>query len=191
MLPLLVLVHLVSSVSGFAQADSWAGPQRTSFTVARAYIPVREVHDADDDIPRNLIVAPMFRAHVQMMRAVSPTFRQQCIRIAHESRLTVVLESEATTVSTEARAFTTITRERNDGLRALVRIKQREHVTELIAHEIEHVIEQLDGVDLRSMAAMNASGVRQCRCGETNSFETVRAVLAGQQVAREVSERSR
>ena len=191
MLRLLVLVHLVSSVSGFAQADSWAGSPRTSFSVARTYVPVREVHDEDDEIPRNLIVAPMFREHVQMMRALSPTFRRQCLRIAHEPRLTVVLESEATAVPTESRAFTRITRERNGGLRAIVRIKQREHITELIAHEIEHVIEQLDGVDLKSMAAMNASGVRQCRCAETDSFETLRAALAGHQVAREVDERSR
>jgi hypothetical protein len=191
MVPLLVLVHLVSTVSGFTQADSWAGPQRTSFAVARAYIPVREVHDDDDEIPRNLIVAPMFREHVQMMRAVSPTFRQQCIRIAHEPRLTVLVEGEVTSVPTETRAYTKITRERDGGLRAIVRIKQREQVTELIAHEIEHVIEQLDGVDLKSMAAMSASGVRQCRCAEAGSFETLRAVLAGEQVAREVSERSR
>jgi hypothetical protein len=191
MVPLLVLVHLVSSVSGFTQADSWAGTPRTSLTVARAYIPVRELHDDDDEIPRNMIVAPMFREHIRMMRAVSPTFRQQCIRIAHEPRLTIVVENEATSVPTETRAYTKITRERNGGLRAIIRIKQREQVTELIAHEIEHVIEQLDGVDLKSMAAMNASGVRQCRCAETESFETLRAVLAGEQVAREVSERSR
>jgi hypothetical protein len=191
MVPLVVLVHLVLSVSEFTQADSWAGPQRTSFTVARAYTPVRELHDDDAEIPRNLIVAPIFREHVQMMRALSPTFRQQCIRLAHEPRLTVVLGSDSAAVPTETRASTKITRERNGGLRAVVRIKQREHVTELIAHEIEHVIEQLDGVDLKRMAAMNASGVHQCRCAETDSFETVRAVLAGEQVAREVSERTR
>ena len=191
MLPLVVLVHLVSSVSGFAQADSWAGPQRTSFTVARAYVPVREVHDEDDEMPKNLKIAPMFRAHVQMMRALSPTFRQQCIRIAQEPRLIVVVEGEATSMPSESRALTRITRERNGGLQALVRIRHREQVTELIAHEIEHVIEQLDGVDLKSMVAMNASGVRQCRCAETGSYETLRAVLAGEQVAREVDERSR
>ena len=191
MVRLIVFVHLVLSVSGFTQADSWAGLQRTSFTVARTYIPVRELHDDDDEMPRNLIVAAAFREHLRMMRALSPTFRQQCIRIAHEPRLTVVIDNDATAVSTETRAFTRITRERNGGLRAVVRIKQREHVTELIAHEIEHVIEQLDGVDLKIMVTMNASGVRQCRCAETDSFETMRAVLAGEQVAREVSERTR
>ncbi len=191
MLPVLVLVHLVSSVSGFSQADSWTPSPRTSFTVARTYVPVRDVHDEDDELPRNLIVAAMFREHVQMMRALSPTFRRQCLRIANEPRITVVLEAEATPLPTDSRAFTKITRERDGGLRALVRIRQREHVTELIAHEIEHVIEQLDGVDLKSMATMNASGVRQCRCADSDSFETLRAVLAGTQVAREVDERSR
>jgi hypothetical protein len=188
--PLLVLVHLVLSVSGFTQADSWAST-RGSFTVARTYTPVRELRDDEDEIPQNLIVAPMFREHVRMMRALSPTFRQQCIRIAQEPRLTVLLQTEATSVPTETRAYTKIVREPHGGLRATIRIKQREQVTELIAHEIEHVIEQLDGVDLKSLAAMNASGVRQCRCSETESFETVRAVLTGEQVAREVSERSR
>lgn len=55
---------------------------------------------------------------------------------------------------------------------------------ELIAHEIEHVIEQLDGVDLRVRATLPASGVRSRDHGD--EFETTRAIRVGRMVAAEV-----
>jgi len=55
----------------------------------------------------------------------------------------------------------------------------------LIAHEIEHVIERLDGVDLRARAALPGTGVRLCDGGD-DAFETIRARRAGLAVAEEV-----
>ena len=54
-------------------------------------------------------------------------------------------------------------------------------LTELIAHEFEHVLEQLDGVDLQALA--HTGDARQLADG---AFETARAVTAGQRVAGEV-----
>ena len=54
----------------------------------------------------------------------------------------------------------------------------------LIAHEFEHILEQLDGVDLRSMATRVATGVHLVP--GSGHFETDRAIAAGRQVADEV-----
>jgi hypothetical protein len=55
----------------------------------------------------------------------------------------------------------------------------------LIAHEFEHILEQLDGVDLPSMATRTATGVRLVR--GSGHFETERAIAAGKRVAEEVN----
>jgi len=55
----------------------------------------------------------------------------------------------------------------------------------LIAHEFEHIIEQLDGVDLPLMASRTASGVH--RVPGSEHFETDRAIAAGHRVSEEVS----
>jgi hypothetical protein len=53
---------------------------------------------------------------------------------------------------------------------------------ELIAHELEHIIEQIEGIDLRSMARVRNSGVYQM---ELAAFETDRAQEAGRTVRTE------
>jgi hypothetical protein len=186
---LFVIVQLVSSVSGFAQADSAVSLQRTSLTAVRRYVPVRDTRE-NTSVPANLIVSPVYQALLESMLVQSPSFRRQCQRIAAASHLTVLLMGDAGGVQTETRAVTTISRERDGELRAVIRIKQADRATELIAHELEHVIEQLDGIDLKSLAALETSGVRQCRCA-AGAFETDRAVFAGRRVAQEIAARGR
>jgi len=53
-----------------------------------------------------------------------------------------------------------------------------------IAHELEHLLEFADGLDLSREAERNASGVWQT----VHGFETQRAIDIGLQVAREVAE---
>ena len=54
---------------------------------------------------------------------------------------------------------------------------------EFLAHEIEHVLEQIDGVNLRVLAINGVHGVHQRR----GAYETSRAFAIGRRVAREVS----
>jgi hypothetical protein len=56
-------------------------------------------------------------------------------------------------------------------------------VVELIAHEMEHVREQTEGVNLRLLAMIRSSGIVQVG---RNRFESERAVNVGLAVAREV-----
>ena len=60
---------------------------------------------------------------------------------------------------------------------------RRAAAAELIAHEFEHIIEQLDGVDLAIMSRLRSTGVK--RVGEVDAFETRRAIVTGLRVARE------
>jgi hypothetical protein len=82
----------------------------------------------------------------------------------------------------ESNAETVI--ERKDGLRAHIRLRSVDRAAaEHLAHEIEHVLEQLDDVDLHDAVARRVSGAN-ARSGAT--FETTRAITVGRLVAREV-----
>ena len=56
------------------------------------------------------------------------------------------------------------------------------NTAEFIAHEVEHILEQLDGVDLHAQAG---NGVVWKRSG--GRFETERAIETGRRVAREIT----
>jgi hypothetical protein len=55
--------------------------------------------------------------------------------------------------------------------------------SEYLAHEIEHVLEQIEGVDLTSAVAKGVRGARRIDGGRT--FETDRATAVGRLVAGE------
>jgi hypothetical protein len=77
-------------------------------------------------------------------------------------------------------ARTEITQTDRGRLLAAVEINPLGNFMELLAHELEHVIEQLDGIDLKAKAAVAESGVRNSTGG---TFETSRAVRVGSVVA--------
>lgn len=131
-----------------------------------------------DAIPAN-VEARMFVGDLRALLRLSDTFRAQCERLAADPRLRVRL-SVVSTVEGGGRAQTTFRRYRTGTLVADVDVLFGANYRELIAHEFEHIIEQLDGVDLRREAAGGrawevAAGV----------FETRRASLAGAVVLRE------
>ena len=111
----------------------------------------------------------------------SPTFRQQCRALAAAPRLRARVVISFPPAIGALRARTSITETRSGVLTADIEILSVLDLTELIAHEFEHVLEQLDGVDLRALA--HAGDARELANG---AFETARAITAGQQVAGEV-----
>ena len=110
----------------------------------------------------------------------SPTFKSQCERIASAVVLRVSMRVVPATAS--ERAQTTITRYDTGALRAQVLIRFGEDYYELLAHELEHVLEQVDGVALREMPADRAW------LTETGAFETKRAFEAGMRARQECDE---
>jgi hypothetical protein len=148
----------------------------------RVYDAAHRVDDALAVLPPNLTYAMVYRDLLHSMVRRSPTFRRQCQRLAQSDSLTVTLRLPTTSSGLSARAQTSIVRAANR-LHATVEIKALQDAAELIAHELEHVIEQIDGIDLKLQSAQPGKGVTEC---EDGSFETVRAVRVGRLVAQEI-----
>jgi hypothetical protein len=165
------------SVSGFELA-------RTSFTSVRHYV-------ASDAIPRqlapplNVVLSDAYRPIIESMLRDSPTFRRQCIRIAAEPHLRVFLRFAPLPLRSDFRATTQIRRHADGHLTASISIAPLEDSVEMIAHEFEHIIEQLDGVDLAARAALPRTGVNAISAA-TAAFETIRAKRIGLRVRSEV-----
>ena len=68
---------------------------------------------------------------------------------------------------------------------AYVTVDTFDNDVEMIAHEFEHIIEQLDDVNLPEKARRRDSGVHAIR-REVTAFETSRAVRMGRMVVSEV-----
>ena len=58
----------------------------------------------------------------------------------------------------------------------------------MLAHEFEHILEQIEGLDLPTLSRVKGSGVREV---EYAVFETERAQAAGEAVAAEVGRYAR
>lgn len=129
---------------------------------------------ANVDMPRDL---------ARVMRRIydrSPTFRSQCELIARADNLRVVVRI-ATSIPSRCRAFTVVQRQGYE-IRAEVHLPPSSSLTELVGHEFEHLLEQIEGLDLRRLARVKGSGVHE---GEGRLFETDRAQAAGRIVAAE------
>jgi hypothetical protein len=133
-------------------------------------------------LPSTIVIAPVHRSSVAAMLRYSPTFRRQYNRIARTTDLRVEI-APSLLGGAAGGALTRIVR-RGRGMEAEVHIGPLGDPVVLIAHEFEHILEQLDGVDLPVMAARVATGVRMV--AGSGHFETDRAIAAGRQVADEV-----
>ena len=166
-----------------AQTNSGFERTHTSFTSVRQYV-AAETAPARLALPPNFIVPDNFRHVIESMLHDSPTFRRQCLRIAGEPKLMIHLIF-ATPWRLDVRAMTTITREADGRQVAHIAIAPRQDLVELVAHEFEHIVEQLDGVDLAAQAARPRTGVH-AQSGTVGMFETVRATRIGLRVAGEM-----
>ena len=133
----------------------------------------------ESSLPAN-IDAGMLQPVVIALLQRSATFRQQCRQIA-AARVLRVSVHVSTAVDVGALAQTVINRYDAGAIRAEVTLRFAEDYQLLLAHEFEHVLEQLDGVVRREEAA---SG----RAWRTLSgaWETRRAFNAGVRARQEV-----
>jgi hypothetical protein len=154
--------------------------ERRTFThdvIAWLSVPRSQLRSEDASIPRNLD-AGAFQATVELMWRLSPTFRQQGARLAAEPRLRVLIRIESSHSPSAARARTEISRVRGIVTRADVVLVRAGDAIELIAHEIEHIVEQIEGLSLRESA---------CDAGRlVTAKESCRAIEMGKRVAGEV-----
>jgi Tol biopolymer transport system component len=125
-----------------------------------------------------------FQPLIERMWRASPTFRQQCARLAAVPELRITVRADFRQSRSDSRAFTTMQRRNGRFTSAEVVLRVPDQTVELIAHELEHVVEQLDGVEpYRDTCAKYRSTSR--------GYESCRAVEMGRRVAREVEEAGR
>jgi hypothetical protein len=137
-------------------------------------------------LPSNVTISDAYADTVQTMLRSSATFRRQCARLGAARSLTVTVAPTILPNPQATQALTRIVVRRDGSMHAEVNIGTLGNAVELLPHEFEHILEQLDGVDLASLARLPETGVHAAGDGEP--FETRRAIAVGRQVAREVRE---
>lgn len=189
-----LLIALTAGTPALGQdlALPWTLPSVSSYvsmsgTIAFGFSPYRDAQPSsfvdlvtmltpDSDIP------PVYRTLLADMWRGSATFRRQWIRIAH-ARVRITIVFDARCVADTAHAQSEISRKKGLRVRVALRNADRSAI-EYLAHELEHVLEQLDDVDLAHAVDSHVHGVSTT--GEPARFETRRAIVVGKLVAREV-----
>jgi hypothetical protein len=134
--------------------------------------------------PKNIVVQPELRATIVRLWAGSPTFRAQCLKIGAKSlyRVAVTLDP-VLALNSNYRAQCTLRVYSTGFVSARVTIPSSRDLDELIAHELEHIVEHIEGVDVRRNLSRSGTGAWDAGRGR---IETVRATRAGRQVRDEL-----
>ena len=134
-------------------------------------------------IPSSIQMPPGFDRVLERIYHRSPTFRTQYDRLVAHPHLTIRIFLNVRLPS-YCRAFTRVGRHGRT-IRADMHLPPSSDHSELLAHEFEHLLEQIEGVDLRQLALVPGSGIYEI---ETELYESERAKAAGRAVAKEVRE---
>ncbi len=167
----------------FVSALSLTGPAAAQGVAASPSSNALVCSDVDGVMPSHVIVREPFPHLLGEMLALSPTFRAQCARLAAATQLRVVMRLDLRSCRSDYAATTVFTYERNGDLLARIDFQLRPNYVATVAHEIEHVLEQLDRWQLRVLARTSGSGVCEV---EPGTFETDRAVRAANAVEDEM-----
>ena len=133
-------------------------------------------------LPSNLLVPASLLTLVRTMWDQSPTFRRQCQRIGSDPTLSVQVHVSPQTLNFHA--TTRLVQRRGSGIMADLYLAKIDRVVELLAHELEHIIERVDGVDVSQLTRRVPHLVWATATG---AYETSRAIHSGQTVASEVA----
>ena len=125
----------------------------------------------ESSLPFNIDAGTLEPVAIALLQQ-SPTFRQQCQHIA----ATIVLRVQVRVVPAlpASRGETTIRRYDTGALRAEIQLSFGDDYIELLAHEFEHVLEQVERVSLTQQAASGQAWLTQ-----SGAFETARAMDVG------------
>ena len=132
--------------------------------------------------------APDLRRIVDTMLRRSATFRSMYNRVVASPSLIVDVRADPLLASRAFMARSTIHRYKSGLVVVTVVVKAGHGQALWIAHEFGHIVEQLDGVNLRAMADRGAKGVWY---SADRMIETSRAIRAGRTVMSEMNQRTR
>ncbi|AMY07630.1 hypothetical protein LuPra_00804 [Luteitalea pratensis] len=184
----LVLGILLGSSTAVAQPVlPDGGAARDSLTTLDLLMPeVVGASSAASAVTARVVVDAKLQGLVDDLLGRSPAFRRQWQRLERFPRLSIRIELvHANQIGGDAHAATTIAVLHDGSVDATVAIPGGRRLPELVAHEVEHILERLDGVNAANQHALGDHSVRRA----SGTFETARAVLVGQLVAKQVQPR--
>lgn len=192
--PALVMALMAGVVPARAQRVPvvWSHPAEPGYvslsgTLTYGFSPYRE----EDSLPSaNLVgmlhpdsdISLAYRELLREMWRGSATFRRQWIRLA-EARVRMFVTFDPLCKMNGAHAQSEISRKSDLRVRVSLAVVGRSAI-EHLAHEFEHVLEQLDEVDLEEAVKHHVHGASVK--GRRALFETRRAIVVGKLVASEV-----
>ena len=140
--------------------------------------------------PCQLVIDQNLRAFADSAWDGSATFRHQCRALGAARATVIVTAASPRELDPLARAATRIEMSTQGTVFARVRVRLGRDAdsVELIAHEVEHVLERVEGINLLMEWRYGSSRVTLLPGG---AFETGRAIDVGRRVAREVHEAER
>lgn len=130
--------------------------------------------------PCRLVLSPTLLGVIEEGWKRSPTLRQQCEDLGAARAVIVLAWGKA---DSQSRATTQIQRDSGGVVAARVTIPPVYNALELVAHELEHVLETVRGMDHEAESRRERSGVWRAFGG----FETVGAIESGRRVWREAN----
>jgi len=166
--------------------EAWVGVTAVLLAMFGDAIAAEPQQRCQTPLPANVNLPRDLERAITRIYDRSATFRAQCERIAQAGNLRINVRID-TAIPSRCRAFTVVQR-RNGKIRADVHLPPSSDHSELLAHEFEHLLEQMEGLDLRTLARVKGSGVREI---EYELFETDRAQAAGRVVAGEAGRYAR
>jgi hypothetical protein len=137
------------------------------------------------ELPSNVQVSAQLQQVILDLLSRSRTLREQCAKIAAARQVRVSIESVGPAAfDAEMRARSTARRYGSGLLTVVIELPVASDLAELLAHELEHVTEFIDQVDLQTMAREGRGGVTQRKLD--GAFESQRAISAGRAAAAEI-----
>jgi len=163
--------------------ESWVGVTAVLLLVLGGVVSAAQQQCLRSPLPTNVYLVHDIERAIQRIYDLSPSFRAQCERIAGADNLRVTVRIDPLIQQSRRRAFTLLQR-RGRQIRADVHLPPSSNHAEMLAHEFEHIVEQIEGLDLRTLARVKESGVHEV---EYQVFESDRAQAAGRVVKAEAT----
>jgi hypothetical protein len=146
-----------------------------------------EAHDLPTrELPANLRVPANMRPMLMRMLQRSATFRRQIDTLTKKPSVRVSVVYGGMRGDRHYHALSTVKKHEWGAMVVDTTVFVPTDLVEIIAHELEHVCEQVEGVDLRALAGRRGEGVYDLN----GHFETARAIRAGQSATREYQDGS-
>jgi hypothetical protein len=163
------------ALAGGAETPDKSTPQPQSSSLTQSDEPLT-------DLPPNLRVPRDLRIVLVQALRRSPTFQRQMQTLMHTQRVRISVSYGGLRGMRLFQAQSIVRHHQWGALVVDTTLFAPADMVELFAHEMEHVCEQIEGVDLRALAVVRDSGVYDVG----GHFETQRAINAGHRVAREM-----